>query len=330
MRLHLSSRQVVRAAAAVGAVAFAGGALAAGRAVTTIRLTSSGPDPATVTVAVGDTLSFANADTDNHSVLSSGAGIVSPVIRPGETWTRTMGAPGKFPFVQTGFGKSYHGTIVVAVKGDLTIKLSAQQVVVGGAVRLTGSSPLPDYDVALESRAATARSSSSASAGGGWTPVQTVHAGADGSFSATLRPQVTTRYRAEIVQAKLRSTSFQVSVAPLVVAKPAHSVVKTGTQALVRARVSPAASAKALELYTFDARRGRWHSVATSAVSAAGTAVLRWKAASGRTMLRVATDRRQLAAGLAVGTSRSFAIVGKGAAAPTKPAKPKKHRKHRP
>jgi hypothetical protein len=44
-------------------------------------------------------------------------------------------------------------------------------------------------------------------------------------------------------------------------------------------------------------------------------------------MLRVATDRTQLRAGLAVGTSRSFAVVGKGAE-PKKPAKPK-HRKHR-
>ena len=327
MRLQPPPRPLVRAVAATAAAAFAGAALAAGGSVTTIRLTSTGPSPATVTVGVGDDVAFVGADAQNHSVVSSGAGFTSPVIHPNETWTHRMDAPGKFPFVQTGFGKSYRGTIVVAVSGDLTLRGSAEQILLGGAVRLTGTSPLPNYDVTLESRATGARKSSSAS-GGGWTAVQTVHAGADGTFSATLRPQVTTRYRAEIVAARLHSTSVQVSVAPLVVAKPSATSARTASQVLVRARVAPADAAKALELFTFDARRGRWHSTETKPVGSAGTAVFRWRVAAGKTMLRVATDRTQLRAGLAVGTSRSFAVVGRGAE-PAKAKPKKKQRTHR-
>lgn len=317
-------RPLVAAAAALAAAALAGAGLALGAGGQTVRLTAAGPSPQTVTVGVGDTVSFVGADADNHSIVSSGGGFTSPVIHPGETWTRTMGAPGRFPYDQTGFGKSRHGLIVVEVEGALSLEVTEEQVVFGGSVRLTGRSPLPGYDVVVEARTAAARDPSSGSAAhGGWAPLQTVHAGADGSFALTLRPEVTTRYRATLETTDVRSSSLQVSVAPRVTARPARRSGRTGSFGTVTARIVPADAATALELLAFDARRGRWHAVQTRPV-AKGSATFRWRLAQGKTMLRVATVHGHVRAGLTAGAGRSFAVTGLGAA-----AAPKKHTAHR-
>jgi plastocyanin len=69
--------------------------------------------PAEKTVVAGTTLTWVNLDPEDHDVITNDLTIISPLIKPGESWSYTFETPGTYAYVcdlHTGM----EGVIVVA------------------------------------------------------------------------------------------------------------------------------------------------------------------------------------------------------------------------
>jgi len=281
-----------------------------------VKLTSSGPQPAKVTVAVGDTVSFVGADDQNHSIISKAGGFTSPVIKPGETWSRVMDSPGRFRYRETNFGKPHRGLIVVQVVGTLELSASPGSVVYGRQVVLSGRSPLPGSQVALSWRSAGKHAKS---AGGRWAELATVTADGAGAFSLTIQPKISGTYRATVAagKKKLTSSSISVTVKPLLTAAPRARTARTGTVLRITGRVTPAAAANTVALMRFDRSLRRWKRVAEAQVRTDGAATFAWPVVRGRSLLRLEVLRSGREPGFDVGASDRIVITGVGPAPST-------------
>src|SRR5262249_41900824 len=103
---------------AVGAVALvsAGFALSQGMSA---ALVPSGPNPQTVTIGWGDTITFTNTDTVAHGLTSPLKALSAPTIAPGGTFTTALtGHDGTYGYRQTG-GRSKQGSVVLQVTGTV-------------------------------------------------------------------------------------------------------------------------------------------------------------------------------------------------------------------
>lgn len=68
-------------------------------------------EPATVTVARGDTIVWVNKDVVAHTATSAAAGFDSKIIPPGKSWRHRPAKKGRFDYVC-----SYHPTMVGVVQ----------------------------------------------------------------------------------------------------------------------------------------------------------------------------------------------------------------------
>jgi plastocyanin len=281
----------------------AGYAVAAGM---TITLTADGPQPGVATVAWGDTVTFSNADAKAHQVAIPRVAVQSPEIPPGGTFEYVFnGRQGNYGYRQMGGGPNKPGTIVVAVKGTVTLTAKPEVVPWGGTVRFAGKSSFPGLPVNLMAYPV----------GGGsadWSQVGTVAAGADGTFAFAVRPQAGARYRAQVAADQLHSALVLVSVKPVVTARALARRAKTGRPVTITGRITPVKSAIMVDLERFDPRRNRWGSELRQKVSATGRATFKWKALKGKTRLRVAVLPRSLAPGWASSASTPFTVTGVG------------------
>ena len=64
-------------------------ATAAGADTKTVQITGGGFTPKATTIAIGDTVTWHNADTSAHQVVANNGSFASPVLKPDET-CRTM------------------------------------------------------------------------------------------------------------------------------------------------------------------------------------------------------------------------------------------------
>ncbi len=317
VRLHSKRRQLASitaiAATAIG-LAIGGLALAG---TTTVQLTASGPQPATVTVGVGDTVSWVGADSQNHSIVA--ASFTSPVIRPGDTYSHVMDTPGKFPYTATSFGPSKKGLIVVTVNGTVSLAVDHPSVVYGSSVVLSGSSPLPGKPVTLS------MSPGGRHHGGGnkaWTNIATVQTSSAGTFSTVVEPQTNSSYRVTVVP-KLSSQPVAVQVRPRLTVSAWPLRLAAGKVLRVVARITPAKAASSLELKQIVGKK-RPKTVGQKTVGSNGTAVFAWRVVPGRSLLRVDMPKGKGAAFVSI-TSRTLSVTGTGTGpAKTSAAKPKK------
>ncbi len=291
---------------------------------TTVQLTSTGPQPASVTVAVGDVVSFVNADAQNHSIVSTG--FTSPVIYPGQTYSHTMDTPGKFSYTQTNFGPSKKGLIVVAVNGTVELTANTPSVVYGNPVVLSGKSPLPGRPVTVSTQPGGHHH------GKTWTALTTIPTSADGSFSTVVRPTVNSSYRVTVV-AKLLSQPVTVGVKPRLTIAATPLKLKVGQTVRVVARIVPATAATSLELRQLTGTK-RARTLAQKPVSASGNVVFTWKATQGRSLLRVEMPKIKGGSTYLATFSRSIAVTGITTATATTSSKSstkshgKRHGKH--
>jgi plastocyanin len=272
----------------------------------TIALTANGPQPAIATVAWGDTVTFSNADAKAHQVAIPRVAVQTPEIPPGGKFEYVFnGRQGNYGYRQMGGGPNKPGTIVVEVKGAVTLTAKPEVVPWGGTVRFAGKSSFPGLPVNLTSYPV----------GGGsadWSQVGTVAAGADGTFVFSVRPQAGARYRAQVAADQLRSEPVLVSVKPVVTARALARRAKTGRPVTITGRITPVKSAKMVDLERFDARGSRWVSELRQKVSATGRATFKWKTRQGKTRLRVGVLPRSLAPGWAASASTAFTVTGVG------------------
>jgi plastocyanin len=309
--------------ALLGAAILAGAGPAAGAAYT-IQLQDTGPNPQTLTVTVGDVITFTNAGIENHDILAPTANYTAPLLRPGQSTSLTMDKLGKFPYVETGFTHSHRGMILVtAPAGQSALSLQSRTafVLFGANASLTGRTSLPPgTSIVLVSHAgarapkrctATATSNSQT----GWAPVGTpTQVGPDSTFAFTVTPQIATSYRAQAADGSACSLPITLQVRPVVTMSVSATKTKTGTPVTIRAAVRPAAAATSLVLLAYNKASGVWRKVMTAPTTPSGTARLTFVATQGTTRLHVAMATKGAARGAYLaGTSSSRTVTGVGA-----------------
>jgi hypothetical protein len=170
-----------------------------------------------------------------------------------------------------------------------TVTAAAPTTVYGSPVELTGT---VTSDRATESVTVLARLPD-----GSRTEVTTVPVGADGSWSAEVTPELSTRYRA--VSRSAASTPALVRVAPLV-------TLRVEQNRLV-AEVAPGRPGAKVVL---QRRTGSgWTPAATARLGASSRVRFRWKPKPGDYTLRAVISRGQAGQGLLAGASAELAYV---------------------
>jgi hypothetical protein len=266
-----------------------------------VQLGPDGPQPETVTVNWGDTVAFTNADAEAHTILFPSLTVTSPDIPPGGTFVRVFDQKkGTFSYVQTGT-KRRTGRVVVKLQGQVVLKAAPEQVVFGQTVALSGTSPYPNSPVVISQRPIGGQTE---------TPIATVTAANDGSFSASFRPQSGSRLRASVALGQLPSPRVTVSVAPRVTIAASPRTVKVGRTVTVTGRLAPADVAERVHLERYNAERKEWSRLSTRPAPPSGAVVFRWQAVKGASLLRLRVTRADLAPGYVPTVSRSAAVRG--------------------
>src|SRR5258705_7132204 len=128
-------RKLILALAAVMTLAVAG---PAGAATKTINIFGSTFSPSSTTITEGDTVTWVNRDNANHQVLAERGQLVSPILKPKQTYSFTFNAAGTYTYKDELYPK-LKGTIKVnGLPPSLTFAASSQYVVYGDKVTLSG------------------------------------------------------------------------------------------------------------------------------------------------------------------------------------------------
>jgi plastocyanin len=214
------------AAFAALAVALVPAATATTTKTVAVSITRNAFVPKSVSISTGDTVKWTNTDTQNHQVACSKCPFTSPTLKPGDTYSHTFGAAGKF---------SIHDPLHAKIKGAVTVKAGPK------GVTLTATPLVTKYlqSTKLSGQISTGRSGQHVLILGRqcgqtvFSTVNTVTTGTGGTFSQTTTPKMNTVYEAKWNT----STSKEVSVR----VRPRVKLAKIGTHKF-RARVKAAES----------------------------------------------------------------------------------------
>jgi plastocyanin len=111
----------------------------ASTATTTVQIKSTGFVPAAVTINQGDSVTWTNADTKDHQVVSNAGAFASAILKPGKSYTHAFPSGGTYHY-HDGLHPSLKGTITVkGAPPQVTLAVSAPVVKFGAQVTLTGT-----------------------------------------------------------------------------------------------------------------------------------------------------------------------------------------------
>jgi plastocyanin len=193
-----------------GTLAIAGGAPATSQsgatAVQNVAILATGFQPAQVIARVGDTVTWRNADTKPHRVVSeTNAFPPSPVLDPGETYSFRFGIASAYAYRD---GTDPDKTGVVHVRGSrVALGVNRLWVVYRNPVQIIGTigSPRAGEQVTININRY-----------GGEQTTRVVTTDADGVFQLTDRPRIRTGYEASWAGGEASQAPF-VNVRPLVI-----------------------------------------------------------------------------------------------------------------
>jgi hypothetical protein len=291
------SKQLIAAACIAAALGVAGFALAAG---VTVTLTPSGAQPPRVTVALGDTVTFSNGTPESRTLTSTFEGFGTTTIPAGANHEYVAVTPGTIQY-RFGTGRDDRGVVIVQRVGSVTLEAGRRSVTFGQPLTLSGRANPAGFPVTIEERLQN----------GTVKPIATVTPAADGSYSHVVRPTIGTQYRSLLFNGALRSQRVSVQVRPRVVLTSSTKRAKTGTTVSLRARVTPAAAARRVELSLYNPKRQSWRRVSTTRLTN-GRATIPWKVVPGRSRLRAVISSRDTTSGFEGATSAFVSITGIG------------------
>ena len=134
------------AVAALAAAWAAGQARPAAAAAKTVKITRTGYTPTSVSIALGDAVTFTNTDTVAHTVQFKTANGVhctqaTPlVLQPNHGANCTFSIAGRFTFTDpANKGKNFHGTVTVAKAAAVSLAAKPPFVVFGRKATLSGA-----------------------------------------------------------------------------------------------------------------------------------------------------------------------------------------------
>jgi plastocyanin len=162
----------------------------AATATVTVQIKSTGFDPRSVTINQDDSVTWRNVDTKNHQVVANGGQFASPILRPGQSYTRAFRSGGTFRY-HDGLYPSRTGTVTVRGAAPVvTLATSAPVVKFGTQVTLTGT---------VNNRRAgeTVRLVQLPFGQTTKQVIATLQTTTNGAFSFNVTPQVNTQYQAQ-------------------------------------------------------------------------------------------------------------------------------------
>src|SRR6266581_4726558 len=162
-------------------------ALPARAQAATITISTLGFVPTAMTINQNDTVTWTNADTANHQVISDRAGLTSTVLHTGESFSFVFKKAGNFQ-IKDALDKSFKGAVLVRATptpkpaptpaGALTIAASKLQLVYGSSTTLSGTVSNKQSGEKVDVLAQAYGDNS-------YKPIATVTTGGGGSWSYT-------------------------------------------------------------------------------------------------------------------------------------------------
>jgi plastocyanin len=270
-----------------------------------ISITRTGFTPSTLTVSVGDSVVWANADTANHQVESKSAGFTSPVLKPGETFTFTYQTPGRFAY-QDQVVKKNRGTVTVqgATGPPIAVTAAASKalVVYGATVTLAGAVSSKRAGETVTVYAQPFGTPAPAAVGAAIT-------GSDGRWTYLVRPKLQTAYQARWKPTATTATSpsLTVKVRPQVGLRVQAARGRVVTF-FTKARGVRSFAGKVL----FFQRRnafGQWVTLRKVTLGSTSAATFKARLPRGRSRVRTFMPARQAGPGYVAGISRTLVLT---------------------
>jgi plastocyanin len=193
-------RVALLASVALAALSFGG---QAGAATKNVDIESGGFLPATITITVGDTVTWVNRDSSTHQVLADKGRFVSPILHHGQHFSFTFRAAGTYGYKDELHPKHTGKIVVKGLPPSLTLATSALYVDFGTKVTLSGvvSNHAAGQEVTVYSRPYPQPN-----------PIELarVLTTTGGAFSLIVTPQILTTYQASWSGAFAAPTTVQV------------------------------------------------------------------------------------------------------------------------
>jgi plastocyanin len=172
----------------------------------TVQITRQGFTPSSTTLAIGDSITWRNADSTSHQVVANDGSFASPVLKAGDTYTFTFTKATKVTYHDS-FATSKRGTVTVnAPAANVTLASKATTITWGENTTLSGTvtNQLTNEPVTLTSQPY----------GKGTQSIATTQTSTAGSFGFGVAPTIQTTYTAH--WRTTNSPNVTVNVAPLV------------------------------------------------------------------------------------------------------------------
>jgi plastocyanin len=285
--------------AMLGVVALAPVSQAAPAAATaaSATITRVGVVPSQVKVSIGDSVTWLNTDTVDHQLLSNKAGLASPVLRTGQSFTFTFSKGGNFTLTDALNKKLDAGAVFVAgspaggaAGASVSLTSSTFQVVYNGPVTLSGtvSSHEAGQKVAIQAQRFGENS---------FSKLADVTTLTGGTWSYTARPTIRTVFQS--TWGKLSSPQVTVGVRPLVTFH-----LLTGNRFSTKVVAGRSFAGKVVQLQRRSGL-GQWVTLKRPTLNASSVAIFRAGLPNGSSTLRIAFSVNQAGAGYLGGTSRT-------------------------
>jgi plastocyanin len=262
-----------------------------------VTISAAGFVPATVTVTQGDTVTWTNTDIATHQVVSNRAGLSSPVLSTGQSYSFVFKDAGNFSY-QDAVNKRLKGNVVVNKTSapppgatSLTLATSKPQVVYGGTVTLSGTISSKQAGEKVSVLAQPFGSSS-------FSSIADVTTGAGGSWSFTVKPTIRTGYEAKWKSAT--SSAATVGVRPLVTFH-----VLSGGRFSTKVVAARSFSGRSVQLQRRSSF-GQWVTIKRVRLNTSSAAVFRATVPRGTSSLRIAISVNQAGSGYLAGISRTI------------------------
>src|SRR5256714_12026822 len=263
----------------------------AGADTKTVQITKSGFTPTATTIAVGDTVTWHNADTANHQVVANDGTFASPVLKSDETYSFTFQKAGKV---------NYHDALATTNKGSVTVNAPAATVTLSAATQTITYGNSTSLSGAVSNQLVNEPVTLTAQPYGKCTQsLATTTTQANGAFTFSVSPTIQTSYLAH--WRTTNSNPVMVNVAPRVgfglsgrmyVAKVTSDLTYGGHWGLVQRRNV----------------LGGWHSIKRVFLGDNSRAAFRLTLPRGRSVLRLALPSSQAGVGYVQGLSRLLAV----------------------
>jgi plastocyanin len=246
---------------------------AASSAPANVTITQTGFNPASVTIAAGESVTWRNADTSVHQVVFSQAPC-NLAIQPGATRICTFRAGGSFNYRDPSQGGNFRGSVTVTgPRRSVTLQSSRSAVPFASAVTLTGV-------ISGQQAGETVNVSAQECGKNTFTRVGSAQTATGGSWTFIAKPNKKTVY-----QARWRTGESATSTVNVM---PRLRLTRSGRRFTVRVTAADSFAAKVVAFQRYRPLIKRWGTVKlvvlrTAATPTAGTVVT---SASFRSRLR--------------------------------------------